>query len=529
MVQFKKISMKKFITTTNFTRFLFVALFLFWFTIVWKYSQLQIILPAGDFQRDTAITFNILAGNFLGDATYLGEHAFYPFLSHSLYVFYYLLTKISVITLYLKYPILLSIPTLVLFAFSTKKIFKSSLFAFIAFFSFLFIIPGTSYYMNTVAHPFVLTYGTLALAIYLFWRSSSSQKYFDWIIAGLGIALVIYSQPFAAFTLCGGITLYQLITRKQWRSFFLMVGVSFLLSSPFVLPFLTTYKLHAINTLNINFLQYSLTLDNLFYGYGNIRWVNCLLIISGIFLAFFRHRNLDRFLLALYFFDLFFVLWGLITSQIPILNSFQPSRSFVWQDLLAYTHFVAVYFFSLGVWFWLKQISGLKTTRLSRNQLLYFFVMFFLAVYGYLTIPRFIKTAQTWYPSQVTYLPYTNDWQALVGWINKNTSIYDVIMADQGPSYLFISGRTGRKIIATDNWHSNPFINQVQRSQDLTLLYATTDMREFKNLAKKYHVSYVVLSPYEEVLAQNGLQKFSDVLNFLPVFSSGDVRLYKVI
>lgn len=511
--------------------FISLLIFLFWFAVVWRYARIATIFPPGDFQRDTAITYNILAGNILGDANYLSEHAWYPFLSHLLYAGYQLLTRIPVPILYLNYPFLLSIPTIILFVFSVWKIFKSSFLTCLSLFSFLFIIPATSGHLNVATHPFLLAYGTLALTIYLFYRATSSVKGFDWILAGLGIALVVYSQPFAALALCGGIVLYQLLTRTLWRNFFLMVVISFIFTSPFILPLIVFYKLHAINTLNISFLHYSLTPDNLFYGYGNIRWINSFLILSGIFAAALRRNNLDRFLLSMFFFPLFFVIWGLATDkygQLLGLTQFRLPPSFVWQDMMGLNHFIATFFFSLGLWYLIKQLSLLSNITISQAKTTLMLFVITLSLYAYFMIPRFVQRASSWYPSQQTYIPYDTNWQKITNWVNKNTSIYDVFMAHPGPAYLFIAGLTGRKVLVTDDWHSNPFVDQQQRRNDLIFLYSTTNIEKFVAIAKKYKISYVVVSPYEELITQEGLQKFSTSNIFLPVFSSGKVYLYRV-
>lgn len=505
-----------------------IILIAFWLFLVFSHRAFGQLSP-GDFQRDTAITYNILSGNVLGDATYIGERQWYPFLYHSIYAFYQKLTGLTVEKLYLSYPFLLSIPVVGIFVFCVSKIFKSPIFTFVSLFSAFFCFFFTRAVLNVVTHPFVLAFGTIYLAIYFFWRAITLEKMKDYLIAGIGVSLVVLSQPFFAMTLGGGIALYQLATRKNWRKFLSMVGISFVIASPYLLPLIIYYKLTPVNTLNYSFAPYDMNLDNFFYGLGNIRWLNLFFISSGVVIAFLRRSKIDKLLLSLFFFGLTIIVFGFLTSSVKLglLGGLKLPSSFVWQDLMVGNQTIVVLFFAIGVTYFMKELSKFKQWNKIKINPKYLLLIAFILPYSLLMVPRYHKLINSWYKSQTIFFPYDKDWQSAVLWIRSNTSINDVFLASSGPSYLFVSGLTGRKVIMTDKWHSNPFVNQEKREIDDWTLLTTTNMENYLTLAKKYQVSYVIVSPYELMISVNGMKKFEDEKYFDLVYSVGEIKLYK--
>jgi hypothetical protein len=514
---------------SHYQYILIVPTIFLWGYIQWIFTRGMVIPSIGDFQRDTAITLNILGGNIFGDASYLGEHAWYPFLSHFIYAIFHKLTNISVLTLYISYPFILTIPTIFLFLFMAGKIFKNWSFAFLSLFTFVFIIPWTSHYMSVVTHPNALAFGTLSLSIYLFWRASTSERILDWIIAGLGIALVIYSQPFAAMTVCGSIVLYQLWTHRFWKNFFIMAATAFIFASPYILPFLTVYHFQSRNAFQIQVLPELISLDNIFYGFGNIRWVNCLFIISGIIVAFFRRNSFDKFVLSMYTLGTFFLLLGLdrfLGEQygFPVIKT---PQAITWNDMWIYSHFPAVLLFSMGVWYYMEKISHM--VRAGSIKICSILFVIFIVFYGYFSLSVFIARAHDWHANRISEQPYTSGWLDFVDWSLHNTSIDDVFLGSPDPTaYVFVSGMTGRKVVATNNDHVNPFVDQPKRIEDTMKMYRLTDISEFKKLAKEYKVAYVVISSYEQMITKEGLTKFSTNAFFQLVFSNNTVSVYRL-
>lgn len=495
---------------------LILAILFFWFVVIFVNTRGVILAPIGDFQRDTAITYNILAGNFLGDAAYLGEHAWYPFLSQIIYAVAHLLTGIPVQTLYAGYPFLLSLPAILIFVFSAHKLYQSFAYSALALFSLVFVIPWTNHQLQLNTHPVALALGTLTLGIYLFWRAVTKKGWQDWVLAGVGIALVIYSQTIAAITLCGGILLYQLSSRKDWPKFFLMILTAFVIVSPYFIPLVRGYHLTPRNHFGTFFFQYfKPPEDAYFYGFGPTRWLNSLFIATGIWLFLRRRRLADKIILSVFFFGLFVEYAGIARHE-GLLPSFLPV--FVPQDFQLFNHLVAIFPLVGGILFWLEKL------HLKRPA----FLLGVIGFYAIFTIPPFfdrLVERRTYLLSGWNQVP---DWYAATRWIWDNTNISDVFLASQDMSFIYISGMTGRKVVATENAHANTFVDQSQRVNDLKTLFQTTDMGAFKNLAQRYHVSYIAISPFEAEIAGEGLTKFLSDPLFVPTFSSGSLRIFRL-
>lgn len=507
---------------------LLLLTFLFWLITIYRYRGVGLI-PMGDMQRDMAIIYHILnGGSLIGDASYLGEYAWYPYLSHLMVSAYQLATKIPVETLFHSYTFLLSFPAGLLFIFSVSRLFRSNALTLLAFFSLVFVFPMTTTVMGNQFHPKTLAMGVSALTIFLFWRATETKKTLDYLMAGAGIALVVYSQPYYTLTIGGGILLYQLWTRQSWQKFFLMLSTSFVLTAPYLLPLVFAYHLRPLNTTLLPFVENELSLDWIFYGFGGWRWLNCLLIMTGVLVALCRKNKLDKLLLTMFSFSLFFVVWGVVTSQVKPLNFLTPPKAIVWQDIEETNHFMAVFFFSIGLWYWLNQLPlAIKPRFPYKKAATLALFLFVLVFYAYLMIPRFVqKNRVLTYPMP----PYSDveDWQKTVAWIRRETTVNEAFLAHDLVAYYFIGGLTGRKVLVTNDHHSNPFVDQRQRVADQRFMLTTTDVNQFMTLAKAYEIDYVVASGFEEGLAGEGIKKFADKNYFRPAFISGPIKIYRL-
>lgn len=507
-----------------------IGLLLFWFINVWQATRGWIYTSVGDYQRDNAITYNILKGNFLGDPAYLGEHAWYPILTQTIYAVAHILSGISVQTLYISYPFITSLPALLLIAFVSFKLFKRWEITFITLFLTIFSVTWTAWNFNMTEHPVVLAMGLIPLAAYLYFRASRSDRPVDWVLAGIGIASVIYSQPIAALELCGGITVYQLWQTKNWRAYFAMVLTSFVLVAPYILPMLFIYHLQFKNPYGVVYLEDIVAKsDFFFFGIGPLRWLNCFFLVTGLVLALIRKNKAE-----ILFFFLFIV--GLSAEAFELWKWYGPRFGFpapsilplmVPSDWQTFNHLVAVFPMALGAWYWLSLIARRIKTKIVFASL--FVMVAFFLFYGTPLVTNFLQVLadrQAYLSYRTVYDP---NWLAISRWINKNTSINDVFLANMDISYVFISGFTGRKVVVTSETHSNTFVDQPKRQADLAAMQQTSDLAGFLSLAKSYKVSYVIISSDEADSGLPGFEKFSaNPKIFVPVFKTPVGTIYRI-
>lgn len=498
--------------------YLVVGIIVFWLVVVVWGTRGLTIPVIGDYQRDTAITYNILGGNILGDPVYKGERAWYPFLMQFLYAGLHMVTGISVPSLYIGYPYLILAPAVLIFTLSLYLVYKKWQIVFACLFAFLFLIPSTTAMTNIVVHATGLGFAFVVMALVLFWRAGDSRGVVGWIWTGVGIALTVYAHEAAAVSLAGAMVLYQILTRKQWKGFFVMVGTAFLLVSPILVPLIWRYQLIPKNEVLLNYSPPGLlNLDTLLYGNGNIRWLNFFFVLSGLAAAVVRRTRWNLMLLS------FFAATYIVSLYWMGRHDFRELG--IGNDVLGYNHLISTIFWGMGVVFWFSWV--IRRFKLSRKLAMGLFLLFF-AFYGWLSIPPFVSRIGDWNAHVLGIPPYPVEWTQAMGWIQSNTALGDVFLVHPDPGYVYVSGLTGRKLVATSGTHANFFVDQVQRERDLVEMYQTTDIDRFRQLARVYQVGYVVVSFYEATFTTEGLKKFDDPAIFSPVFSRGEVVIYKV-
>jgi hypothetical protein len=509
----------------NFWKLALTVMMVFWLIVVWEATRGWKYTPVGDYQRDTAITFNVLHGNFLGDPAYLGEHAWYPFLEETVFAVFHLLTGIPVQELYVSFPFLVTVPILALVAYVALRLYRSWAAVFTFLFLLIFSVSWTAWNLHITIHPDTVAFGTMALAIYLFWLATTKEILRYWVLAGVGIALVIISQTIAAMIICGGFAFYQLWQRTRWREFFVMVGTAFVLTAPYVLPFILVYHLTARNLYGLPYLDYLATPDFFFFGIGYLRWFNVFFIITGLVLAVLKRRPLDKILLCLFFVSLAGETIGFWKLYGPRFGLPAPAvlPEFVPQDFQVFNHFVAVFFLVTGLFWAVKMVAG----RIRRNYQVVLAGL--LAVYAIPLVPNFVKVVDDRREYLAERTNHNTDWLAVSDWILTQTKIDDVFLAHPDIAYVFISGATGRKVVVTEDAHANTFVNQDQHKADFAAMSAATDLAGFWPLARKCRVTYVVVSAYEAGVAPDGMRKYFENKDFfIPVYSSPAGVIFRV-
>ena len=488
--------------------------FLLWAVTVARDASGFRYTPIGDYQQHNAETYNVLAGNFSEDAAYRGELTWYPLLTPAAVALVHVISGWPVQRIYAGMVYLVSIPVVLLFILATQKLFGSSKITLVSLFALVFVMPWTTHQLTLVLHPVVAAMGLLAAAVWLFAEAERRRRVGWFIVSGVGVALVIYSQTIAAITLCGGITLYQILTRKSWRGFILMVVTSFILVAPYFLPLIVIYHLVPRNNFGTYYYVFLNNWDAFFYGIGPVRFLNVVLVVSGLVVMMLGKRVEDKVVLGVFFFGLTAELSG-VMRHYGLGPNFLPE--FVTSDFQLFNHEVAIWPLATGAVYWgrwlVRRAGGLG--KLGVAGLATFYAFYHLSLFG----PRMAERLAYMRTGEEYELP----WVGTADWIKKHTSVGDVILADQQISYIFISGMTGRKVVATDNAHANTFVDQKERVSDLGKMLAADNLSEFERLAGKYAISYVLLTDYQQVKL-DGLLSLPE---FKSVYADGPIHIYR--
>ncbi|OGG23941.1 hypothetical protein A3A79_01940 [Candidatus Gottesmanbacteria bacterium RIFCSPLOWO2_01_FULL_43_11b] len=481
-----------------------------WLSISFLYSRDFVFISPGDGQRDAAIITNILSGNILGDPAYAGEHAWYPFLMHIYFAFIKTITNIPVQMLLSQFGWLAPLPSILLIALLLLKESRSWLFVSLGLLAFILFIPWTQEMFLLSSHPMVFSLGIVCLAFFTFSKTMKTGRWKYFFYSAISLALLVYSHTIASLSVAAGFTLYTLLTKKHLGKFIVMAILSFILTLPYLWPIISVYKLTPVNSsvysfrgiYNANSLPEILNAH--LYGFGWLRWVNTFFIVSGVI-------RVNPIILSVYFASFIMTL----PSFIPSLPSFAP------HDFQVFNHFVAIFLYVSGVAFWLKKVKK------SLRPLVFFS---FLALNIMLVWPTYTANLEKRHLQLITGNIKEPDWLAASNWINDNTKITDVIAATPDRSYFYVSGFTGRKVVATHNNFANAFVNQNKRLRDLYELYSTQDQEVFIQIARYYNISYIIASPYEaSYVGLSNLNKFDSYTNLRKVFTSVSVSIYKFI
>ncbi len=84
-------------------------------------------------------------------------------------------------------------------------------------------------------------------------------------------------------------------------------------------------------------------------------------------------------------------------------------------------------------------------------------------------------------------------------WIRKNTNNQDVFLCSKGLDITVVPP-TGRKVVSTYPYFSNPYVNFKQRNRHRKKIFASKEKGNslpFKRLCKKYKVRYIILDRYK--------------------------------
>lgn len=188
---------------------------------------------------------------------------------------------------------------------------------------------------------------------------------------------------------------------------------------------------------------------------------------------------------------------------------------------------------------------------------LVFFVVAATAMYPLMAIPA--KVRDRWAPSAprtldgMAYIPYATQHEhgstiplavddRVIRWMQENVEGSPTIIEEQAErEYLWgnrVSVYTGLPSVAAWRWHSvqqrlvMPGGTVEARQRDIRYFYSTTDPYQAMDILRRYHVQYVILTPYDRAyMLPEGLPKFTAMVErgmLEPVYQDEDAVIYKV-
>jgi len=398
--------------------------------------------------------------------------------------------------------------------------------------------------------PFVLT----LLAVLLAFMVRPTDIPYTWRIwvpysVLLGFFLAVFSMTNAwdvpiYLLLIGGVLLY-----KNYRIFGLsknflpvtmtqlgiIVGVFFLLASPFTLNFVNFAK-------GVGFVKYRSPIYQLLvlWGYQLFFFV----LLTGILIRrYFQRRKAGVFEIQTT--DIFVFLFGLLSLILIII----PEVVFV-RDIYGESYSRANTMFKLTyqAFTLLALLAGYTTFRLlliKKSPIIQIPLVFFLAIvlalpmiypfyaikgyYGNLSIAQYKGINGLQFLSST----YPDDYRAVL-WLNKNIKGQPTILEANGDSYTDygrISMATGLPTVL--GWYVHEWLWRGDskfpgvRVKEVAAVYETPDSQAAKDVIKKYHIRYIILGKLErDKFKKLDLAKLPSLGRM--VFSSGTTQIIEV-
>lgn len=312
---------------------------------------------------------------------------------------------------------------------------------------------------------------------------------------------------------------------------FLIILSWFIFNLPFSINFIPMTDGFRLSDMHSPFYQ-------LFILYGGF-WSICLPFVIYLIHLFFKQKNKFKNLSPS---DTFvFSLICLATLLIIIPEIFYIKDIYTADYRRANTMFKLVYeafiMYSLCSGYVLIRISfSLKSLILRNSYKLLFFIIFLChLVYPFFAIKSFygLEKYQGLWGLNFLKRNYSDN-LAAIQWINKNIEGQSVMVEATGDSYTTfnqISVATGLPTI--EGWLVHEWLwrdgyeKPAARTEDVRKIYESTDMKEVKNILKKYSVSYIFVGAKEyEKYPKLNEKKFFQIGKI--IFQSGNTKIYKL-
>jgi len=439
-------------------------------------------MPVGANGGDTIIHMAMIRGIYLGRNPFLDQHYnvppnWYSFLYHSLIAFLAKLTHLSIWVLMIWTPLISAVFMVFVWYKLGEELDKK--YGGLLLGSLSFLALKSQLFPNPKALiPIFLPSFYLMILQY---QKTNSRRYA--VFAGVLLAAMLWTHYNAIFSLIGAFGLWALLKIKQDKNYLLIALIGVLLFLPFVLNIILHVEPGA--TMSVEDIKHYWEWDDIWSRLESIipaYWI-LLLWILGLWAMYNRKNKFDEFILTI-------ILGIWIMRILPEYLGYFGIKVFSTRFVipLHYTYLV-VY------------LSGLEYLGnwITSKRVLSYSVALILVVYGSLS---FIEYNYNCFSAEYTYKNfedlggnYTIGIVKVSGWIRGNTKRDDYLI---GHPYTleWISGFTGRPVVAVTYGHGNPFLNMKQRREDIREFFTNPGKRA--EIIKRYGIKYVVLDPFIE-------------------------------
>lgn len=459
---------------------LFLIVLLIWITASYKIMSILGYSPHGDAPYFMAWIINFRNGNFADPVNY-GELVYYPPMLAILGTVAYAIFKPNLSEMFGFYAPYFNVPAILVFYFINRRLFGPRAALFSTYF-LLFVMPATSFHLIRL-HSIVLQYSFTFLLIYFMHK----RRY---IASGIVLGLVALTSIIT--TLVAGFSvLCYLVIRREFKYAVVTPSVGAAISSPFWAPLAIRYGFHITSEVSFGSAVEALSAD--FWGIGLLTF---LLAVGGLLDILRRNGHAIPFAASFL---------GVATAG----KAFQQITYRIYKVYFNPHEFVHLAQLPLTIFagYALDSIC----CKISKKSVLTLICLALLVVY-----PE--TSAISWYntetarvlqgadiPSEAKFLSYpTGSTKQLINWVNSNTEINDVVLAHESVGYWWISGWTGRKVLAYRADHPNYFLspNQVKRNQAAAYIFHHLNSDkvddETISLLKFYRIKYVIVSSWEK-------------------------------
>ena len=518
--------------------------------------------PVGDedLYRDIAHAQTILNGDYWADPFYRDEMLWYNPLTPTLVATAARMMDLPVPVAYTRMGAYLNLLAPLSFC-ALVCVFFGKWTAIAATFGFLFVVSNTEPSWSSATYSPWLFAASFAQSLFyvtlLTYRQALHVQRTRWyLLVGVLLGLTFLGHTAPAIILGSVIGLMTLQATAQslrherlsgglWRHighFEIITVAALIVSAPFLYSILGHYGLRIVNDSPVNWIDHDLLLSN-FGSFINRNLSGGLLIalvgIGLIDLVWRQPKRIERKLLLLWLLvTVGFIAFGYVRQALEqrqiVLSGVVPGFHFLFyfraaEAVLFGLGLVASARFSMGLLrragLWLSRHLSVSTpTRLWGE--------------GVVLIPVMLVVWASVYPTHATRDDFVKyrlmaqqreqeiDKTNAFNWIRAHTQPTDVILATDHWG-MFVVGAAGRKVVAVSPFFSNPYVAWDSRASDRDLMLRqaqTGDADGFEELAKKYHVRYVVVSGDRAQAIEQAAPPF-----LREVFASGKVRIYDVL
>lgn len=511
--------------------------------------------PPGDedFYRDIAHAQTILDGNFGADPLYRAESAWYNPLTPALAAGAARLTNLPLPLVYARWGAWLNLLAPLMFYILVADL-SDRWTAVAATFAFLFVtgnwLPSWSaatYSPWLFAANFVQALFYLTLIVYRQALRAGQRRWFAATGAALGLTFLGHTAPALILgSLIATISLRDFlrgrrasatpVTRMQMIvNFGIVVMCALIVSLPLLAGIAGRYRLHTLNAAPGSWIYDPLLLHNVGALFNLIVIDQPLLIGSAVLglvvLVRQRDRNSKRAI----------VLWWLSTAGLLLGYSYlwqiAEQNSFTLPSIVPSFHFVFYLHGALAVLFGigLVRLCHFAAEALTHygaawsaqsEKIAHMGVCSVLVAIFAISLPAYLAREDfTTLRASALDTGAQRDKIAAYEWVRRNTPPAAVFLSSDH-LVTFVVGPAGRKVVAANQFFSNPYVDWQTRSIERDAMYAALeagDQERYAALAQKYAVAWIIASgnrvPAIDAGAANFLNK---------VFSDGRVSIYQL-